>query len=165
MAQPLNPGRLAGRALRGVRTTALGAEVQQQRLLARQFGQLLGAVHHTYGEARRVEQIDHPAAARHVGVPHGRARRPGQPLQVGPLGRTEHGADEARGPPAPDHHARRAGEGAPQPQLLLRAGGDLEAEVAGEDLRPVQIRLLELQPGQVGDLDHGVPGPAGVLAP
>lgn len=57
-----------------------------------------------------------------------------------------------------------AGEGAAQPQLALGAGGNREAEVTGEDLGPVQVGLLELQPGQVGHLDHGIPGPSRMLA-
>ena len=45
----------------------------------------------------------------------------------------------------------------------VRSNGG-EAERAGERLGAIQIRLLELEPGDVGDLDDRIAGPTGVLA-
>lgn len=165
MTQVLDPRRFTRRTLGDIRTTAIGAEVEEQRLLLGQRRQFLAAVHHAHGEARRVEQAHDLAAARDVRVLYVRPGRPCEPVQVGPLGGTEHRTDEAGGATTPDHHAGRAREGTAQPELALGTGGDPEAEVTGEDVRPVQVGLLELQPGQVSHLDHRVAGPSGALAP
>lgn len=58
MAQPLDTGRLTGRTLGGVRTTVIGAEVEDQRLLFGQGGQLFEAVHDPDRQARGIEQSD-----------------------------------------------------------------------------------------------------------
>jgi hypothetical protein len=54
--------------------------------------------------------------------------------------------------------------GAPQVQLARGPPGGREAERAGEDLGPSQVGFLELQPGEIADLDDRVDGPARVLA-
>jgi hypothetical protein len=139
-------------------------EVEENRPLFGQRGQFLGTVHDPHREAGGVEQIDHLAAAGRVHVSHGGGGRAGQPVQVGPLRRAERGADETGRTTAPDHHAGRAGERAPQPQRALTTGGDREAEVTREDLRAVEVGLFELQPRQVGHLDQRIAGAPGVFA-
>jgi hypothetical protein len=51
-----------------------------------------------------------------------------------------------------------------QQQQLRAAVGDFEPKIGVEPLGPVQVRLLEFQPGQADDLDQRVLRPAGVLA-
>ena len=64
---------------------------------------------------------------------------------------------------AADHHARGSRVPAAQQQRLRRPVGHGEAEVGAEPPGAVQVRLLELQPGQPGHLDQGILGPPGVL--
>lgn len=95
MAQPLDTGRLTGRTLGCVRATVIGTEVEDQRLLLGQLGQLLGAVHDPDRQARGIEQGDRLPTARYADVPDGTAGGTGQPVEVGPLGRAERRSDEA----------------------------------------------------------------------
>src|SRR5436190_672846 len=68
------------------------------------------------------------------------------------------------GPRAAAHHQARGGcPPAAQQQGLRGPVGHGEAEVGVEPLGAVQVRLLELQPGQPGRLDQGMARPAGVL--
>jgi len=59
---------------------------------------------------------------------------------------------------APQNHARCSGVGAAQMQLVRRARDGAEAEREGERLGANQVRLLELQPGDVVHLDHRIAG-------
>ena len=72
-------------------------------------------------------------------------------------------ADEPRTRATADQHARRAGVAATQVQLVVGAQRDAEPERQRERLRLLEVRLLELQPDDVVDLDHGVGGAARVL--
>ena len=80
------------------------------------------------------------------------------------VGRPEGRADEPGPRRLADEHARCTGVAAPQVELVGGAQRRREPEGQGEALGPLQVGLLELQPGQVVDLDDGVGGPAGVLA-
>ena len=92
------------------------------------------------------------------------ARRLGQPQQVGLVVRGEGGADESRARTPPNDHARSAGVGAAQMQLVVGAQRGGEAERVSEGLGAGQVGLLELQPGDVVHLDHRIAGPPRVLA-
>jgi hypothetical protein len=50
-------------------------------------------------------------------------------------------------------------------QGVSQSGDRDEAEGVGEPLRGIEVRLLELQPRQVLDLDHRVLRPPGAVTP
>src|SRR5271166_5838714 len=91
------------------------------------------------------------------------AGAPGQPVQVITGGGLEGRPDEPGARAAADHQARGARLPAPQQQRVRGPVGDGEAEVGAELLGPVQVRLLELQPGQPGHLDQGIARPPRML--
>src|SRR5699024_1577946 len=72
--------------------------------------------------------------------------------------------DEGRAPRSGDDHTRRPGIGAAQIQLVVCAGHGREPESRGERLGGDQIGLLELQPGEVADLDDRIRRTPGVLS-
>ena len=163
MSQPLHAGRLARRALGGVGAAQLMPEVEGVRLLRGQLGQLV----HPGDDADRnpagIGQFYRDAADglwQRAGLPPGRA---GEPLDVGPVVGGERGADEPRPRPAPDDHARRAGIRSPKLKLVRGVQHRAEAERPREGFRADQVWFLELQPGQIADLDQGVAGAPGVL--
>ena len=96
-----------------------------------------------------------------VTVPPGPGR---QPVQVRARCRPEGQAGEARRAPPAHHQARRGGPPAPEHELLRPPVGDGEPEVGREALRLAQVRLLELQPGQPGDLHQRVARATRMLA-
>ena len=87
----------------------------------------------------------------------------GQPVQVVSGRGLERGPGETGLRAAADHQARGGRLPAAQHQRLRRPVGHGEAEVGAELLGPVQVRLLELQPGQPGHLDQRIPGPPRML--
>ena len=161
VTQPLDLGRAAGLPLGGVDPHRLRAEVQRQRGAPGQRGELRDAVHHPHREPARITEQDGVAAPVRGDRPAGTAC---QPVQVVPVGRGEGRSDETGLRAAPDHQARGAFLPTAQQQRLRRPVGHGEAEVGAEPLRAVQVRLLELQPGQPGHLDQGIPGPPRVLS-
>jgi len=92
-----------------------------------------------------------------------RTRHVRQPEQVGRVGGSVCRTGEPRAAAAPQDHRRGAGVHTSQLHLVrgLRGGG--EPERVRELLGSLQVRLLELQPGDVLDLDHRVDGAARVL--
>ena len=91
------------------------------------------------------------------------AGRVGEPQDVGGFGGPERGA-QVRRPRTPAHdHTGCAAVGPAQLQLVRRPAHGGETERVGKSLGAGQVRLLELQPGQVLDLDRRVGRPAGVL--
>ena len=104
-----------------------------------------------------------PMALRQRAGRRSRSRRRAAATSASSCG-PERGAEEPRPRSAAHDHARRAGVGAAQLQLVGGAQHGGEAERAGERLGADQVRLLELQPGQVVHLDHRVARPPGVLA-
>ena len=129
-----------------------------------QRGQVVRARDDADRDAARVDQVDREAADATRAAADGRARGVGQAEHVDLVVRGEGGSDEPR-PRAPaQDHARRAGVGAAQVQLVGGAQRGREAEGVREGLGADQVGLLELQPGDVAHFDHGVAGPAGVLA-
>ena len=113
--------------------------------------------------AARVDQTDRlPADA--VRQPDRGGTGPvGQSHQIGLVVDAESETPEPGHRAPPDDHARPAGVGPPQVQFLRGDGRGLEPERAGEGGGPGQVRFVELQPGQVGDLDHRIDGTAGVI--
>ena len=164
VAQPLHLRGRPRRALGGVGAREFVPEVEDVRLLAGQRGQLVRAGDHPDRDPARVGQVDgDPAEAlrqRLASAPGG----VGQPQHVGLVRGPERRADEPRPRTAAHEHARRAGVGAAQLQLVGGAPHRGEPERAGERLGAVQVRLLELQPGQVGTLMTGFARPSRVLA-
>ena len=79
------------------------------------------------------------------------------------FGGDESRADEPRTRATADQHTRRAGVAATQVQLVVGAQRDAEPERQRKRLRFLEVRLLELQPDDVVDLDHRVGRAARVL--
>jgi hypothetical protein len=75
-------------------------------------------------------------------------------------GRLEGSPAKGTGPRRTTRHAWTTGHAQQQGRGTV---GDGEAEVGAEPLGTVQVRLLELQPGQPGHLDQGIARPAGML--
>ena len=117
---------------------------------------LVRARDHPQGNAAGVDQINrHPAQGLRQRA-HGGPGRIGQPQQVGVFGGDKSRADEPRTRATADQHARRAGVAATQVQLVVGAQRDAEPERQRKRLRFLEVRLLELQPDDVVDLDHRV---------
>ena len=83
-------------------------------------------------------------------------RRVGEPSNVRLVGRGEAGPAKRDRGAVSDDHARRAGVGTAQVQLVGGVQRRAESERSGEGLGVDQVRFLELQPGQVTDFDHGI---------
>ena len=164
MAQPLHLRGHPRRALRGVGPRELVADVEDERLLAGQRGQLVRAGDHPdrgpLGSTRSTPTPPERFRQRRDG--RARWRRPAAARRPRP----------PPGTPCPtnrDRVARRIStHGAPASvprscsSCAVRDDGR-EAERAGERLRALQVRLLELQPRQVGTLITGFAHPSRVL--
>lgn len=165
VTEALDLGRLPRWPLGGVHPRHVVPDVERQGLLRGQRGKLMRVGDHADLRSAGVDQIHrHPAEAFRQALdrPPGRL---GEPQHVVRLGGPERGADEPGPRTSADEHAGGSGVGAAQLQLVPGAQRCREAEGAGEDLGPLQIRLLELQPRQVVHLEDRVAGPPGVLAP
>ena len=94
----------------------------------------------------------------------GGARLVGQPQYVGLVaGPKCHAGESCPLPTAQDHTWRTRG-GAAQLKLVRRAPRRLETKGPRKRLGAGQVWLLELEPRDVGDFDHRIPGPAGLFA-
>ena len=158
--QPLDLRRPPGRPQGGVDPGRLGPEIQRQRGPPGQRGLFGDAVHHPHRVPAGVAEQDGVAAPVRGDRAAGAA---GQPVQVVPGGRGEGRPGEPGTRAAADHQARRSRLPAAQHQRLRRPVGHGEAEVGAEPLGPVQVRLLELQPGQPGHLDQRIARPPRML--
>ncbi len=163
--QPLDPRRLPGRPLRRVRPVHLPAGVEHQRPLPRQLRQFLDTGDHPQRNPGRIPQVHADAAAGAAQLTHRRVVRRRQLVHVGAVGGLERRCHEPRLRALADHHAVRAHPGAAEIQGIGRARGRVEAEGVCEPLGRVEVRLLELHPRQVLDLDHRVLRPAGAVTP
>ena len=123
-------------------------------------GQLRDAVDHAHRVPAGVAQQHGVAAPVRGDRPAGTA---GQPVQVIAGGRLEGRPDKTGLRAAAHHQARGSRLPAAQQQRLRGAVRHGEAEIGVEPLGAVQVRLLELQPGQPGRLDQGIARPAWVL--
>ena len=159
VAEPLDRGGLAGRALRGVGARRRGRSCRCAALAAAAAGER-AARDDADRDAARVDEIDGDAAdglgQRRAVVPVASASRStstsSRALNAVPTNRDRR--------PAKDH-TRRAGVGAAQVQLVGGAQRGREAEGARERLGAVQVGLLELQPGDVLHLDDWIAGRPG----
>ena len=109
------------------------------------------------------DQIDGRARRWIPAAPDGRARRIGEAQHVDFVLRPERGSDETRPGTAAQDHTRRTGIGSAQVHLVGGAQCCGEAEGLRERLGAPEVWFLELQPGDVGDLDHRIARPSGVL--
>ena len=163
VAQALDLGRFARGALGRVAAGNVVPGVDGLRRLARQRGQLVGAVHHPDQDPARVGQIDRDPAEAVRKLRNLRAGRVGEPQDVGGFGGPERGA-QVRRPRSPAHdHTGCAAIGPAQLQLVRRPTHRAETERMRKSLRAGQVRLLELQPGQILGLDRRVGCPTRVL--
>ena len=166
VAQPLDLGRPPGRPLGHVGPHRAGRqlpevpEVHGQRGAFGQRGQFRDAVDHAHRVPAGVAQQHAVAAPVRGDRPAGAA---GQPVEVIAGGRPEGSPRETGTRAAAHHQARGRRPPAAQQQRLRGTVRHGEAEVGVEPLGAVQVRLLELQPGQPGHLDQGVARPARVL--
>ncbi len=87
----------------------------------------------------------------------------GEPEDVGGFGGPERGAEVGRLRSAAHDHTGCAAVGSAQLQLVRGPAHGGETEGVGESLGAGQVRLLELQPGQVRDLDRRIGRPTWVL--
>ena len=94
VAQSLDPGGSAGRALGGVGPSPAAAEVERERGLFGQGRELLGAVDDADREAGRVGQVHDLPAAELPEVADRTAGGPGQTVQVRALGGPERRPEE-----------------------------------------------------------------------
>ena len=116
----------------------------------------MGARHHAHRQPAGVDQIDGHPAQRLRQRAHGGPGRVGQPHQIGLFGGHERRPEELLALALADQHTRRAGVAAPQVQLVVGAQRRGETECMGERLGLGQVRLLELQPDDVLDLDDRI---------
>ena len=162
--ESLDHGRHARWSLGGVDAVGLVTEVEHLRALrgqAREFPH--PRPHLDRGAAGIAQPHRDPADAlrqRRGGLTGAVGQSQHVRLVLGPEGQPPETGLAA----AVDHHALDPAVGAAQPQLALLTGGGVEPERAREGLRPGQIRLVELQPGQAADFDDRVGGPTRVLA-
>jgi hypothetical protein len=133
------------------------AEVEHvRRLRGGQCLELMGARHYAHGQPARVDQINGHTAQGVWQRAHGGPGRVGKPQQIGLLGGHEGWPEELLALAAADQHARRTGVATAQVQLVLRAQRRGETEGVGKRLGFDQVRLLELQPEDVVDLDDRI---------
>jgi hypothetical protein len=115
-----------------------------------------GVGHDTYRNPARIDQVHRDSADALRKLRHLDAGDVGQTHHVRGVRGAERGTDVPRPCTASYDDARRAGVGAAQLELVGGVAHRDEPERPGELLGPAQIRLLELEPGQVENLDHGV---------
>ena len=155
------PNRCTRAGSRGGRWVAfvrrkLMAEVEGVRLLGGQLGQRMSAGDDAHRDPVRVGQVDGDAADASGSAAGLRAGRVGEPLDVGVLrGERECRRTATAAPRRMSTHGD-ACVGSAQMQFVGGVQHSVEPEGPGEGLGADQIRLLELQPGEVADLDHGV---------
>jgi hypothetical protein len=164
VTEPLYAGGDAPRALGGVETRRRVADVEHVWLLGGQVGHRVHARDDAHRDTARVDEGDADAADGLRECGHRRAGAVGEAQHVDLAVGAERHSGEPAAVAAPQHDARCARVGAAQVQFLGRPQCDLETERPGERLGAEQVRLLELQPGDVGDLDHRGARPAGVFA-
>ena len=164
MSQSPDPCGLTNGALRAVRPGSFVAEVEHLRRLGRQGCELVGVGDDPHVDPTRVGQVHGEPAD---------ALRQLLDLRPGGVGETHHvarvrsreGRAQIPRPRSTAHdHARRAGVGPAQLELVGRPAHGGEPERVRKALRGDQVGLGELEPGQVEHLDDGVLRAAGVLA-
>ena len=164
VAQALDGGRLAPRALGRVGACHLVPEVVALDGLGGQRRQVVGVGDHADWHAAGVDEVDRDPTDAWGKLPHlgpGRVRQPSDVRRVGgPEGR----AKVLRAWPAAHDHTRRPGVASPQLELVGGLPDSGEPERLREPFRGREVRLAELEPGKVVDLDDGVPGSSWVLA-
>ena len=132
-------------------------EVEHVRgLCSGQRLELVGARHHANRQPAGVDQINGQPAQRLRQLSHRGPGRVGQPHQIGLLGGDKRRPEELLALAAADQHTGRAGVAAAQVQLVVGAQRRGETESVGKRLSLDQVRLLELQPEDVLDLDDRI---------
>lgn len=127
-------------------------------------GKVVHACDHSHGDTARIGQPNGYPAERLGQCVDGGTGAVGKPQDVDLVGRSQRHPPEAGAIAAPEEHAWRSRVGAAQMHPAGFAQRDPEAEGAGEGLGADEVRLLELQPGDVGHPDHRIRGPAWVFA-
>ena len=163
VAQSLDPGGLARRALRGVGAPLVVTEVEHLGRLPRKRCELVGVGNHAHHCPARVGQVDGESADALGQLLDLRSGGVSQPHHVSGVGGPEGSAQVPRARSSADDHARCAGVGPAQLELVGGPAHGGEPERVREPLRSGQVGLAELQPGQIEHLDDGVPGTARVL--
>ena len=163
MPESLDPRGLTGRALGAVGPGGFVAEVEHLRRLARQSGELVGVGDNPHQQPGRVAQIhaEPTDALRQLLGP--RPGGVGEPHHVGGVRSPEGRTQVPRTRSTAHDHARPAGVGPAQLELVRRPAHGGEPERVRETLRGRQVGLGELEPGQVLDLGDGVLCSARVL--
>ena len=133
------------------------AEVEHvRRLRGGQCLEPVGARHHPHRQPAGVDQINgHPAQRLRQRANAGPGRV-GQPHKIRLLGGHKGRPEELLALAAADQHTRRPRVAAPQVQLVVGAQRRGETKGVGKRLGLDQVRLLELQPENVVDLDDRV---------
>ena len=140
------------------------AEVEHLRRLGRQGCELVGVGDDPHRHPARVGQVHGEPADALRQLLDLRPGGVGQPHHVGGV-RGPEGRTQVPRPRSTAHdHARRAGVGPAQLELVRRPAHGGEPERVREALRGGQVGLGELEPGQVEHLDDGVLRAARVLA-
>jgi hypothetical protein len=164
VAEALNARGFACWTLGGVGALELIAEIEDVGLLAGERGRIMQSGNDFDRGSVGVDEVDR-LAADVLRQPHGRhAGLVRQAQQIRLVVGAEGEAAEPGVGSAPDDHAGRPGVGSAQMKFTRVDGGGGEPEGAGESRRAGDVGLVELEPGEVCDLDHRVTRPAGVFS-